>query len=54
MSNAAASPNTPTSIKLRATKAKNVWSVIREQGIKVDVALPCATQNEINGKNARH
>ena len=31
---------------------KNVWDVIREQGIKVDIALPCATQNEINGKNA--
>jgi glutamate dehydrogenase (NADP+) len=33
-------------------EGKNVWDVIREQGIKVDVALPCATQNEINGKNA--
>jgi glutamate dehydrogenase (NADP+) len=31
---------------------QNVWDVIREQGIKVDIALPCATQNEINGKNA--
>lgn len=31
---------------------KNVWDVIREQGIKVDVALPCATQNEINEANA--
>jgi glutamate dehydrogenase (NADP+) len=30
----------------------NVWDVIREQGLKVDVALPCATQNEIDGKNA--
>jgi glutamate dehydrogenase (NADP+) len=30
----------------------NVWDVIREQGIKVDVALPCATQNELNGQNA--
>jgi glutamate dehydrogenase (NADP+) len=30
----------------------NVWDVIREQGIKVDVALPCATQNELDGKNA--
>jgi len=31
---------------------KNVWDVIREQGIKVDIALPCATQNEIDGENA--
>lgn len=31
---------------------KNVWDVIREQGIKVDIALPCATQNEINEANA--
>jgi glutamate dehydrogenase (NADP+) len=30
----------------------NVWDVIREQGIKVDVALPCATQNELDAKNA--
>ena len=33
-------------------EGKNVWDVIREQGIKVDVALPSATQNEISGKNA--
>ena len=33
-------------------EGKNIWDVIREQGIKVDIALPCATQNEINGKNA--
>ncbi|MEQ8253708.1 MAG: NADP-specific glutamate dehydrogenase, partial [Smithellaceae bacterium] len=33
-------------------EGKNVWDVIREQGIKVDIALPCATQNEINGENA--
>ncbi|MFP4158360.1 MAG: NADP-specific glutamate dehydrogenase [Desulfobacterales bacterium] len=32
--------------------SKNVWDVIREQGIKVDIALPCATQNEIDVKNA--
>jgi len=30
----------------------NVWDVIREQGIKVDIALPCATQNELDGQNA--
>ena len=33
-------------------EGKNVWDVVREQGIKVDIALPCATQNEINEKNA--
>ncbi len=33
-------------------EGKNIWDVIREQGIKVDIGLPCATQNEINGKNA--
>ncbi len=30
----------------------NVWDVIREQGLKVDIAIPCATQNELDGKNA--
>ncbi len=30
----------------------SVWDVIREQGIKVDVAFPSATQNEIDAKNA--
>ncbi len=33
-------------------EGKNVWDVIREQGIKVDIALPCATQNELNGESA--
>lgn len=32
---------------------QNVWDVIREKGIKIDIALPCATQNEIDGENAR-
>ncbi len=32
---------------------KNVWDVIREQGIKVDIALPCATQNELDLENAQ-
>ena len=32
---------------------KNVWDVIRENGIKIDIALPCATQNEIDGQNAK-
>ncbi|MBN1254989.1 MAG: NADP-specific glutamate dehydrogenase [Deltaproteobacteria bacterium] len=33
-------------------EGKNIWDVIREQGIKVDIAVPSATQNEIDGKNA--
>ncbi len=31
---------------------ENIWDVIRSEGIKVDVALPCATQNEIEGAHA--
>jgi glutamate dehydrogenase (NADP+) len=31
---------------------KSVWDVVREEGVKCDVALPSATQNEINGENA--
>lgn len=27
---------------------KSVWEVVNEQGLKVDIALPCATQNEID------
>jgi glutamate dehydrogenase (NADP+) len=38
--------------KLICFNGLNVWDVIREQGIKVDIALPCATQNEIDGPNA--
>ena len=34
-------------------EGKSVWDVIKEQGIKVDIALPNATQNEINGEHAR-
>jgi len=33
-------------------EGKSVWDVIREGGIKIDIALPCATENEIDGKNA--
>jgi glutamate dehydrogenase (NADP+) len=33
-------------------EGENVWDVIRKKGIKVDIALPCATQNEISGENA--
>lgn len=38
--------------KAVCVEGKNVWDVIREQGIKVDIALPCATQNELNEENA--
>ncbi|MBM4330071.1 MAG: NADP-specific glutamate dehydrogenase [Deltaproteobacteria bacterium] len=34
-------------------ESKSVWDVIREKGIKVDIALPCATQNEIDAQNAQ-
>ena len=34
-------------------EGKDCWDVIREQGIKIDVALPSATQNEINATNAQ-
>jgi glutamate dehydrogenase (NADP+) len=30
----------------------SVWDVIRDQGIKVDIALPSATQNEIDASHA--
>ncbi len=32
---------------------KSIWDVIKEQGIKVDLAFPSATQNEINGEQAQ-
>ncbi len=31
----------------------SVWDVVKEQGLKVDVALPCATQNEIDETHAK-
>ncbi len=31
---------------------RSVWEAVREGGIKVDVALPCATQNEITSEDA--
>lgn len=31
---------------------ESVWDVIKNQGIKVDIALPCATQNEIDESHA--
>lgn len=31
---------------------QSIWDVIRDEGIKVDIALPCATQNEIDESHA--
>jgi glutamate dehydrogenase (NADP+) len=31
----------------------SVWDVIKEQNLRVDVALPCATQNEIDETHAK-
>lgn len=39
--------------KVICVEGKNVWDVIREQGIKIDIALPCATQNELDVQNAQ-
>ncbi len=38
--------------KVACFESKSVWDVIKEKGLKVDIALPCATQNEINKKHA--
>jgi glutamate dehydrogenase (NADP+) len=38
--------------KAKYYEKKSVWDVIRDEGIKVDIALPCATQNEINEDHA--
>jgi len=38
--------------KTLCVEGKNVWETLRDQGIKVDIALPSATQNEIDGKSA--
>ncbi len=33
-------------------EGKSVWDVIRDENLKVDIALPCATQNEIHKDHA--
>jgi len=38
--------------KTACFEGASVWDVIRDQGIKVDIALPCATQNEIDASHA--
>ncbi|MFA5857724.1 MAG: NADP-specific glutamate dehydrogenase [Elusimicrobiota bacterium] len=34
-------------------EGKSVWDVIKEKGLKIDIALPCATQNEISKEHAQ-
>ncbi|MFH0947841.1 MAG: NADP-specific glutamate dehydrogenase [Elusimicrobiota bacterium] len=38
--------------KVKYFEGKSVWDVIKEGGLKVDLALPCATQNEIGKAHA--
>ncbi len=38
--------------KVNYFEGKSVWEVIKEKSLKHDIALPCATQNEINKKLA--
>ncbi len=33
-------------------EGKSVWDVIKEKSLKIDIALPCATQNEIDKSHA--
>ncbi len=39
--------------KVLCVEGKNIWEAIKDQGIKIDIALPCATQNEIDGPCAQ-
>ncbi len=34
-------------------EGKSVWDVIRDNDIKIDIGLPCATENEINKNHAQ-
>lgn len=38
--------------KAKYFDGQSVWDVVREQGLKVDIAFPSATQNEIDRQNA--
>ncbi len=33
-------------------EGKSIWDVITEHNLKIDIALPCATQNELDAKTA--
>jgi glutamate dehydrogenase (NADP+) len=39
--------------KAKSHSGKNIWDVIRDEKIKVDIALPSATQNEIDEAHAK-
>ncbi len=39
--------------KVLCVEGKNIWEAVKDQGIKIDIALPCATQNEIDGACAQ-
>ena len=39
--------------KVKYYRDKSVWEVIKKEGLKIDVALPSATQNEIDGDTAK-
>jgi len=39
--------------KVLCVEGKNIWEAIKDQGIRIDIALPCATQNEIDGACAQ-
>ena len=39
--------------KVKYYEGKSVWDVIKNDGVKIDIALPCATQNELNGALAQ-
>ncbi len=39
--------------KVKYYEGKSVWEVIKDEGIKVDIALPCSTQNELNEATAQ-
>jgi glutamate dehydrogenase (NADP+) len=34
--------------KVKYYEGKSVWDVVKDDGVKIDIALPCATQNELN------
>jgi len=38
--------------KAKCYIGQSIWDVISAQGIRVDIALPCATQNEVDGTHA--
>ncbi|HBU70086.1 MAG TPA: NADP-specific glutamate dehydrogenase [Elusimicrobia bacterium] len=42
-----------TKYKSKCVSGKNIWDVIRDEKIKIDIALPSATQNEIDEEHAK-